>query len=113
MFYSKSTGGFYSTDIHGDNMPSDVVEITDEQHQALLDGQSQGKLISADKKGNPILIDPPPLTAEQLNAPIYAELAAIDAKKIRAISDAILTQDNSKLIQLEDEAKALRSQLNK
>ena len=94
-------------------MPSDVVEITNEQHQALLDGQSQGKLISADKKGNPILIDPPAPTAEQLNAPIYAQLAAIDAKKIRAISEAILTQDTSKLAALEDEASKLRLQLAK
>ncbi len=66
MFYSKSTGGFYDTAIHGDNIPSDAVEITSEQYAALLEGQSQGKIISADENGYQILIDPPPPTTEQI-----------------------------------------------
>ena len=45
------------TEIHGNNMPSDVVEITKEQHTYLLDGQSEGKEISGDDDGNPILVD--------------------------------------------------------
>ena len=68
MFYSKSTGGFYDTAIHGDNIPADAVEITVEEHQALLEGQSMGKRIVADKNGKPILKDPPPPTAEQIVA---------------------------------------------
>ena len=68
MFYSKSTGGFYTREIHGDNIPADAVEITAEEHQSLLEGQSQGKIIVADKKGRPILQDPPPPTAEQIVA---------------------------------------------
>ena len=28
MFYSKSTGGFYDTAIHGDSIPVDAIEIT-------------------------------------------------------------------------------------
>ena len=66
MFYSAQTGGFYSRETHGDNMPDDVVEITKEDHSALLEGQSQGKVIAADENGYPILIDPPPPTAEQI-----------------------------------------------
>ena len=76
MNYSKSTGGFYSREIHGDNIPTDAVEITTEQHAALLEGQSQGKIISADENGYPILIDPPPLTAEQIAAAVTAARAA-------------------------------------
>ena len=68
MFYSKSTFGFYTPEIHGDNIPSDAVEITTEEHQALLEGQSQGKVIVADESGRPILQDPPPPTAEQIIA---------------------------------------------
>lgn len=68
MFYSAQTGGFYSREIHGDNTPGDAVEITVEEHQALLEGQSQGKMISADKNGRPILQDPPPPTVEQIVA---------------------------------------------
>lgn len=66
MFYSKSTGGFYITEIHGSNIPSDAVEITAEQHAALLSGQSEGKTISADENRYPILVDPTPKTKAQL-----------------------------------------------
>lgn len=81
FFYSKSTGGFYIRDIHGDNIPEDSVEITAEQHAALLDGQSQGKIISADENGYPILIDPPPLTAEQIQEAVTAARAAAYVKE--------------------------------
>lgn len=76
MIYSKLTGGFYSREIHGDDIPSDAVEITTEQHAELLEGQSQGKIISADENGYPILIDPPPLTAEQIQSAVTAARAA-------------------------------------
>ena len=76
MYYSKSIRGFYDTAIHGDNMPADVVEITAEEHAALLEGQSQGKIISADKNGKPFLKDPPPPTAEELQAQKNAEARA-------------------------------------
>lgn len=76
MFFSASTGGFYSREIHGDNIPPDAVEITTEEHAALLDGQSQGKVIAADADGRPVLQDPPPLTAEQLQSQANAEARA-------------------------------------
>ena len=66
MLYAKSTGGFYSRDIHGNTIPADAVEITREQHQALIEGQSQGKRIVADANGRPILQDPPGPTPEQI-----------------------------------------------
>ena len=66
MFYSKSTGGFYSREIHGDAIPADAAEITVEGHAALLEGQSQGKLIQANADGHPILVDPPPPTTEEI-----------------------------------------------
>jgi hypothetical protein len=71
MFYSKTTNGFYTTEIHGTNMPSDVVSITAEQWQALLQGQAEGQIITADANGNPINADQPVIpapapTAEQL-----------------------------------------------
>jgi len=68
MFFSAKTSGFYDEAIHGDNIPADAVEITGEEHQALLEGQSQGKIISADKNGKPVLKDPPPPTPEQIIA---------------------------------------------
>lgn len=53
MFYSKSTGGFYATEIHGTAIPLDAVEISIEQHAALLAGQATGKRIVADDNGRP------------------------------------------------------------
>lgn len=63
--YSKSTGGFYVVEIHGDNIPSDAVDVSKEEHQSLMEGQAAGKRISSDKKGNPILADQLPPTAEE------------------------------------------------
>ena len=59
MFYSKSTGGFYSAEIHGDAIPADAVEITTTEHATLLAGQSTGQRIEADEHGRPILRDAP------------------------------------------------------
>lgn len=82
MFYSKTTGGFYDREIHGDNIPSDAVEITIEQHAALLEGQANGKRIVADEDGFPVLADRPALTDEELqqlkNAEARAYLASTD-----------------------------------
>ena len=70
IYYSKTTKGFYCTEIHGTNIPSDCVQITKEQHTNLLNEQSQGKQIVPDENGYPIAIVPPviPLTWEQIRA---------------------------------------------
>lgn len=87
MLYSKQTGGFYSREIHGDNIPADAVEITTEKHDSLLQGQSSGKQITADENGYPILVDPPAPTPEQLqqqtNTQARAYLASTDWYVIR------------------------------
>lgn len=76
MLYSKSTGGFYDRAIHGDNIPTDAVEITKAEHAALLEGQATGKIITADTNGRPVLQDPPAPTAEQIAAAVTAARAA-------------------------------------
>lgn len=68
MYYAKSTGGFYDREIHGDAIPADAVEITEENHAALLAGQGRGKIIMADATGHPVLTDPPPPSLEQMAA---------------------------------------------
>ena len=83
MFYSKSTGGFYSTEIHGTAIPADAVPITDAEHQTLLAGQSTGQIITTDTSGNPILAAPPPPTAAQLWAAYQAlaQAALVESDK--------------------------------
>ena len=73
MLYSKSTGGFYAHEIHGNNIPADAVEISAELHESLLDGQTNGKRITADTNGFPVLTGQPELTAEQLAAIVRAQ----------------------------------------
>lgn len=89
MFYSKSTGGFYAPEIHGDAIPSDGVEITTEEHAELLIGQSQGKRIVADESGHPSLVNSPAPSASDQAASARARrdalLAASDWVTLRAI----------------------------
>ncbi len=68
MFYSAQTGGFYIREIHGDAIPEDAVEISMEQHAALLAGQSDGLRIVADAQGFPVLAEQLPPTQEELQA---------------------------------------------
>lgn len=72
MFFSKSQGGFYSTEIHGGNMPADALEISAELYSELMAGQAVGKVIFADHNGLPALSDPPEPTAEQIAAAVQA-----------------------------------------
>lgn len=55
VWFAASTGGFYLPDVHA-GVPSDAVEITEEEHGALLAGQAAGQQIVADEQGAPVLI---------------------------------------------------------
>lgn len=66
MFYSKTTGSFYTTAIHGNNMPADVVAISQSTHAALMQGQSEGKAIVPAPDGSAMLEDPPKATAAEM-----------------------------------------------
>ena len=68
VFYSASTGGFYESDINGDKIPPDSVEITSEYRWELVNAQSAEKIITADGSGYPILTAPPPPTQSQIIA---------------------------------------------
>ena len=57
-FFDDTDGGF---------VPESAVEISQDKYIELLNGQSQGKQIIADKTGNPVLIDPQPSVAHVLN----------------------------------------------
>lgn len=63
MYYKN---GFFD-DADGGFVPESAVEISQDKYIELLNGQSQGKQIIADKTGNPVLIDPQPSAAHVLN----------------------------------------------
>ena len=58
--------GFFD-DAEGGFVPESAVKISQDKYIELLNGQAQGKQIIADKTGNPVLIDPQPSAAHELN----------------------------------------------
>jgi hypothetical protein len=108
-YYAKSTRGFYSIEIHGDNIPSDAVEITTEEHAALLAGQSAGQIIVADADGKPVLQDPPPITG---NALLLSQITTLEATITpRRQREAILGIDNGWLADVNAQIATLRAKL--
>ena len=72
-FFDDSYGGF---------VPEGAVEITDDTHRLLLDGQAQGKLIIADDEGYPILSDPPPAPIDELRQQVRNAINVLRDRKI-------------------------------
>lgn len=66
MYYSPTTGTFYAREVHGDNMPEDVVEISKQAYNELLDGRALGRVIVMGDSGTPVLADPPPKTQQEI-----------------------------------------------
>lgn len=64
IYYSAKRNGFYDVDLKevykssANGWPDDAVAISTAQYEELLQGQSSGRLITADSSGLPILIDP-------------------------------------------------------
>lgn len=62
IYYSKTNQAFYDSAIHS-RLPEDAVEISHEQHTALLAGQSSGQVIMPGKDGKPVLAEQPPCSS--------------------------------------------------
>lgn len=72
MWWKKGDGGFYDVEIENG------IELSDEEWQSLLDGQSKGKEIVEDEDGHPILRDPV-ISLEDAKAVALAGLYAYDS----------------------------------
>lgn len=91
------------------NIPADAVKIPDEEYVALLEAQSSGKIIQADKKGYPVAVDPPPPSAANL---IKQQIATLESTVTeRRIREAILGTDNGWLATVNAQIVALRKGL--
>jgi len=96
IYYSKSNQAFFDDQIHS-RLPEDAVEISPEQHAALLVGQSNGQVIMPNKAGQPVLADPAPSHLHQWNgkewtldkAATSQLLAESIDKGTEAINDAV------------------------
>lgn len=104
MYYSATAGGFYTPAIHGDNIPLDAVQISADQHAALLQGQSAGMRIVAGPGGVPVL-----------QAPVGPTLAQIKADLVKNVDDAIsaiyskFTRFETEYVQREAAARAFKA----
>lgn len=90
MFFSPSTGGFYNDVMKEDyeaagSWPDDVISVSDRWYNWLIQGQSEGKIITVNEYGQPILSEPLPPSVEQL---IY-EAEARKTTLMQAAGDAI------------------------
>ena len=82
-YFSASTGGFYTPDVHTpQEIPADSHEISDGEWQQLLTAQAQGKQIVSGTHGGPIAIDRKP-TAEDVIARRDRALADSDWLVVR------------------------------
>lgn len=107
--YSASTGGFYDTRMHGDDIPSDAVEISDALFAEVVSNKPPNKVVSADKDGFPVLADPPAPTAKEL---ILAQIGALeDTVTQRRIREAVLGADDGWLAGVTAQISALRAKL--
>jgi len=86
MFYSKSTNGFYDAAINS-VIPSDALQISEEQYKALLEAQQIGKIIQSDANGNPEAVSIV-LTEQQL-----FNICSAKAKELLKASDWAVLSD--------------------
>lgn len=124
LYYSPSSKGFYDTTIHpAAAIPGDVVEITEDEHAALLQAQTAGQVIQPAPDGRPEAVERVLTQAEETAArvaQINVELAALDAASSRPLRVILAAQsaeldpdqaDVDRLADLEAQAQALRSEL--
>ncbi|HYD46703.1 MAG TPA: DUF4376 domain-containing protein [Terriglobales bacterium] len=74
MLYAASTRGFYREDVHGENIPADAVEITDEQYAVLIEGQAKGGTIASGAGGFPILLPRTEPTIDQIKDAMWERI---------------------------------------
>ncbi|HEE9788909.1 TPA: tail fiber assembly protein [Enterobacter soli] len=110
MYFSASMNGFYP-DIWKESYekagtwPADAVEISENWHDYLVRKQGNGKNVSANEYGQPVLADQPPPTREEL----ISQAEEIRATLMASASAVILPlEDASELdIATEEEAETL------
>ena len=84
--------GFFD-DTNDGFVPEGAVEISESKYLELLNGQSQGKQIITNKQGAPVLVDPQPSDAHELNLDTLKW--EISTEKLTAL----LTEKRNRLIE--------------
>jgi hypothetical protein len=121
MKYSSTTKGFYSEEIQYDNMPKDAVDVPMCDYKKLIRAQCLGKVIQPDENGYPVAVTPVPtaLTESELSAQraeeLRQQLTANDLASVRPlrakVAGTATAEDEARLVELEEQAQALRAEL--
>lgn len=105
-YYSASTRGLYVREINGDAIPTDAVELSDEQYEAILGAGAANKLVVPDTNGRPTLVDPlSMLSLDQRKAAKLAELADACGARMAAIKAGYPQDEISTWDKQESEAR--------
>ena len=79
IYFSAQTRGFYQDDVHEPAaIPVDAKEITQEERAAMLEANSEGKIVTGGTDGKPVASDHEPLSDEQVKVNLKAEIAAME-----------------------------------
>ena len=65
LYWSNSARGFFAKEVHGENLPTDSIEITHEEHVDWLDKQTKGyEIVTVSGMGKPNIVDRRPSPTE-------------------------------------------------
>lgn len=112
IYYSATANGFYGSD--HPSRPADCIEITADEHVALLDGQAQGRIIRGGADGRPELVDRPGPTPAELQASLTAAVqhhldAQAQALGYDSLASAASYADEPAVPTFQAEGRALRA----
>lgn len=68
VYFAASTGAFYDLSFWTADLPEDAVLVDGETHAAQLTAEASGLHRAGDAGGNPVAVEPPPPTIEELAA---------------------------------------------
>ncbi len=104
-YYSYSAKGFFwlsADELKGNDIPADLIPVSEEEHAALFLGQERGKYINHTPDG-PVLVDQPDYSPEEL----IAQAERKKSSMMQVANDAISPlQDAVDLDMASDEEKA-------
>lgn len=114
MFYSATTGGFYSPEKHADKMPADAVELSDDEYSEVMRLHSTGLVIVPGEGGRPTLAEPAPPTPEQQVVIIRDKIQLVlddEARKYGYddIKAAVTYADEPSVAKFQAEGRAFRA----
>ncbi len=107
-YYSYSAKGFFwlcEDELKGNDIPADLIPVSEEEHAAMFLGQGRGKYINHTPDG-PVLVDQPDYSPEELIAQaenkkekLLSEAEFVIAPLARAVKLKIATQDEIKRLE--------------